>query len=105
MQQRDLSRLMIIAMLMLGGAVLFDGQSVFGQLRIVGSISGTVVDSAGAGLPNAKVVLKDSKTGITRETTASDHGTFLFPDLANGMYEITVTVTGFQTSILPNISV
>src|SRR5437762_7858874 len=87
-------------------AVLLTGlHSAFGQLRIVGTISGTVQDPNGAVVPNAKVVLKDEKTGLTRDTTTSDGGTFLFPDLASGVYSVTVTVTGFKTELVPTISV
>src|SRR5215510_11263207 len=77
-------------------------QTVFGQLRIVGKISGTVEDQTGAVIMNAMVTLKDSKTGITRQTPATERGTFLFPDLANGEYEITVSAPGFKSSILSN---
>ena len=80
-------------------------QSLFAQLRIVGSISGTVQDPTGAVVPNAQVVLKDTKTGITKETTTSGGGAFLFPDLASGVYEIIVTMAGFQRSLIPNVSV
>jgi hypothetical protein len=51
------------------------------------------------------VVLKDTKTGITKEGTTSDKGTFFFPDLATGTYEVTVTMAGFQKALLPNINV
>ena len=84
---------------------VFTSPDAFGQLRIVGSISGTVQDPTGAIIPDAKVVLKDVKTGILKETTSSDRGTFLFPDLASGLYEVTVTAVGFQTSVLSNVSV
>ncbi len=75
------------------------------QLRIVGSISGTIQDQTGAVIPNASVVLQDTKTGIKKETASTGGGTFLFSDLATGLYEITVTAPGFQTSVLSNISV
>ena len=75
------------------------------QLRIVGSISGTVLDPAGAVVANARVALKDETTGITRETAATEKGTFLFPDLASGLYEVSVTATGFQTSVVSKITV
>ncbi len=75
------------------------------QLRIVGSISGTVLDPTGAVIPNAKVVLRDNITGITKNTTSTAQGTFLFPDLASGTYEINVAVAGFQTAVLNKIAV
>lgn len=79
--------------------------SVFAQLRIVGSISGTIQDPNGAVIAKAKVALRDEKTGITRESKSNDDGTFLLPDLAIGLYEVTVSAPGFQTYVMPNISV
>ncbi len=75
------------------------------QLRIVGAISGTVQDPTGAVVANARVALKDETTGITREMTSTEKGTFLFPDLASGLYEVSVTATGFQTSVVAKIAV
>jgi len=86
-------------------ALFLGGQSLFAQLRIVGAISGTVHDPSGAVVPNAEVVLKDTKTGITKETTSSEGGAFLFPDLAIGSYELTVTYRGFRRALIPNLSV
>src|SRR5262245_37970930 len=96
---------LVLMMALMAGALMFGGESALAQLRIVGAISGTVHDTSGAVVANAKVILKDTKTGISKETTASDRGTFLFPDLANGVYEITVSMAGFQTAVLPNVSV
>ncbi|MBI1765961.1 MAG: TonB-dependent receptor [Acidobacteria bacterium] len=75
------------------------------QLRIVGAISGTVQDPTGAVVPNAKVTLRDEKTGISRNVTSTERGTFLFPDLAVGTYEVSVAADGFQKSVVPNIGV
>src|ERR1700704_2455401 len=102
MQRQRLPGLIII---MMAGALILGGQSVFAQLRIVGAISGTVEDPNGAVVPNARVVLKDIKTGITKETTSTDGGTFVFSDLASGLYEIVVTVSGFRREMVTNISV
>lgn len=75
------------------------------QLRIVGAVSGTVLDPTGAVVANAKVTLKDAQTGIAKETASTNGGTFLFPDLAVGSYEVTVSAPGFKTATLINISV
>ena len=102
MQRERLPRLIIM---MMAAALILCAQSVFAQLRIVGAISGTVQDPAGAAISNAKVVLKDATTGRTRESTSNDRGAFLFPDLASGEYEVTVTAPGFQTAVLSKINV
>jgi hypothetical protein len=102
MRRECLTRLIVIGI----AAVLAIGaQSVFAQLRIVGSVSGTVQDPSGAVVANARIVLKDEKTGLTKETTSTGGGTFLFSDLANGAYEVTVTMAGFRTSLVPHIAV
>ena len=85
--------------------LLASSQSAFAQLRIVGSISGTVQDPTGAVVPNARVVLKDQKTGLTKESTTTDAGTFSFRDLASGLYQLTVSMSGFKTELVPQISV
>ncbi|MCI0661681.1 MAG: TonB-dependent receptor [Acidobacteria bacterium] len=95
----------IAVCLLIAVAFSLCSQTAFGQLRIVGKISGTIEDQTGAVITNAIVSLKDSKTGITRQTPATERGTFLFPDLANGEYEITVSAPGFKSSVLSNISV
>jgi len=75
------------------------------QVRIVGSISGTVQDPSGAVVPGAKVVLKDEGTGIQKDTVTNSQGGFLFPDLSHGTFEVTVTAQGFQTAVMSKIVV
>lgn len=99
---RTVPRLVLIAIALL---LFCGGGGVFAQLRIVGAVSGTVRDPAGATVPNAQVVLKDTKTGLTKEMMSNEQGAFLFPDLPSGAYEITVTITGFQRALLPNVVV
>src|SRR5215471_8255493 len=102
MRGERLPRLTILLVL---GALVLGAQSVSAQLRIVGAISGTVQDPTGAVVPKAKVVLKDTKTGLTKESTATETGTFLFSDLAIGSYEVMVTAPGFKSETVSNISV
>src|SRR5262245_13931423 len=83
-------RLAVVIIVTMAALLALGGHSVFAQLRIVGAISGTVQDPNGAVIPKAKVVLKDSRTAITKETVATEAGSFLFPDLAIGLYEVTV---------------
>ena len=91
--------------LFLAIALALSCQSAFAQVRIVGAIAGTVTDPTGAAVPNAKVVLKDEGTGIGREATTTVGGTFTFPDLAHGLYSVTVAAPGFQQSVVAHIEV
>src|SRR4051812_33474676 len=68
---------------------------VFGQQT--GSISGTVSDSTGAVIPNAKVVLMNQATQVTRETVTNGSGVFYFAAVPSGTFSITVTQSGFNT--------
>jgi hypothetical protein len=61
------------------------------------SISATVVDRTGGVVPNAKVVLKNEQSGITRETVTNSSGVFVFPSVPPGSYTVTVSFTGLET--------
>src|SRR5215510_5891537 len=100
MQSNHLPKLMVLAIVL-----LFTGQVANAQLRVVGKVSGTVLDPTGAVVPNAQITLKDTQTGITKEATTNDNGTFLFPDLTSGAYELVVTREGFQKSLITNVVV
>ena len=62
-----------------------------------GAIAGTVADSSGAAVADAAVKVVNKGTGATRTQNTPPAGDFNFPDLAPGMYTVTVTRTGFQT--------
>jgi hypothetical protein len=70
-----------------------------------GGIGGTVVDSTGAAIPHAKVVLTSTGTGAVRETIATSDGDYVFQDLQLGTYSLSVTAPGFGTETLKDIAV
>lgn len=76
----------------------------FGQ-AVTGTLLGTVTDSTGASVPNAKVVATESNTGVSRPTTTNESGNFTFPDLPPGKYEISVEQTGFKRITRPDVDV
>src|SRR5262249_38448245 len=61
------------------------------------ALVGTVSDSAGAVLPGAQVVAVNIGTKDTYEATTSAEGNYNIQFVRPGKYEITVTLTGFQT--------
>jgi outer membrane receptor protein involved in Fe transport len=63
-----------------------------------GSIEGTVTDDSGAVLPGATVTVKNTATGLTRETPADASGRFRAPLLPVGDYEVSVSLQGFATT-------
>ncbi|MGA8028554.1 MAG: carboxypeptidase regulatory-like domain-containing protein [Bryobacteraceae bacterium] len=62
-----------------------------------GGVGGAVTDASGAVVVGAAVKLVSPDTGLTRETTSSSAGEFVFQDLPLGKYDITVTQPGFDT--------
>src|SRR5437588_847017 len=62
-----------------------------------GTILGTVKDSSGASIPGAMVTLKNTDTNLTKTATTEADGSYRFPELAVGRYEITASAAGFRT--------
>ena len=59
------------------------------------SITGTVVDSSGAAIADARLVLSYDDASAPRETNSSADGTFTFVGVPAGSYHIAITATGF----------
>jgi outer membrane receptor protein involved in Fe transport len=65
-----------------------------------GTILGTVTDSSGATVSGAKVTVKNTDTGLTREVTTGDDGSYAVPELPIGNYSITVEKNGFKSGVV-----
>jgi len=75
---------------------------VAGQ-AFTGDILGVVTDQSGSMVPNATVTLKNMATNVTQETKTADDGSYIFPLILPGTYEITATAAGFKLVIASNI--
>ena len=62
-----------------------------------GSISGTVKDETGAGIPAAQVLLKNLETGAERKLVSDESGRYSAPSVAVGRYEVTGSKENFQS--------
>ena len=72
------------------------GQKAWGQA--LSSITGTVTDTSGAVVANAKVTVKNDATQVTKTAETSSAGTYTVTDLIPGSYTVTVDLAGFQLS-------
>ena len=70
-----------------------------------GTILGSVSDPSGAYVAGASVKVRNMATGQERTTVTSADGSYSVPELPIGSYSVTVTLTGFQTSITSNVEV
>jgi len=75
------------------------------QTLTTGEVLGQVTDPSGATVAAAKVDLRESATGALHTTTTNGQGQYIFPQVAPGLYSITVTATGFQQTVAPSIIV
>jgi len=62
-----------------------------------GSVAGTVKDSAGAVVPNAKVTITGQQNGFVRTVSTNKEGFFNYPDLTPATFTMKVEATGFKT--------
>jgi len=65
----------------------------------MGSLSGTVMDSSGAAVPNAKVTVTNTQTGVAINTVTSSAGAYAVPQLVPGIYSVRAEAPGFQSQV------
>jgi hypothetical protein len=70
-----------------------------------GAIAGVVEDSSGAVVSNAKLTATEKSTGTVYQAVSSSAGSYRFPNVRIGTYDITVTATGFKSPTLTGIVV
>ncbi|HVT93493.1 MAG TPA: TonB-dependent receptor [Bryobacteraceae bacterium] len=68
------------------------------------SILGTVVDSAGAVVPQAKVTLTNQGTNDVRTQTTDSDGNYRFSGILAGLYSVAVEAPGFKTNLAKDIT-
>ena len=69
------------------------------QAGATGTILGTVTDSMGAVIPNAKVTVTNTQTGSVVNMVTSSSGDFNATSLNPGTYSVSAEVAGFQKSV------
>ena len=76
----------------------------FGQ-AVYGNIVGTVTDSSGAAIPNAKVAIRDVGKGVSYTTSTNEAGNYSQIHLIVGHYEVRVEAKGFDSFVQQNVNV
>ena len=77
----------------------------YAQGSFTSSLSGTVVDSSGAVIPGADVKVQNNGSGEEYNAVTATNGTFSIPALLPGSYKVTVSLTGFKSVTLNEVTV
>ncbi len=64
-----------------------------------GTIAGSVVDSTGAAVSGASVIVRGADTGSVYKTVSTGEGIYRISDIAIGRYDVTVEFPGFKSSL------
>jgi hypothetical protein len=75
------------------------------QTIATGNIEGAIADTTGAVLPGVAVVIRNLDTNATREATTDGVGRYRASALQPGRYEVSATLSGFQSKPESNIEV
>jgi hypothetical protein len=88
----------------LAALFLFSVPTLRGQ-SVQGTVSVTVMDQAGAVIPDAKLELKAVSTNDLRSGLSQESGTFRFVGLNIGNYRLTVSKEGFANAVIDPVVV
>src|SRR3954454_10460916 len=91
----------IVIFLMLVAALLATS-SALGQSTA--TIQGTVTDSKGAVLPNARVIVKNRNTSAERTAQTDSDGNYQIAALPVGLYTVEARVQGFKTQLADGVT-
>jgi hypothetical protein len=88
-------KLVLVLLLVVGlGSVL----PAWAQSASSGTVAGTVTDQSGAVVPSATVTLTDTATNNVRSTTTNKDGRYILVDVNPGIYNVSISKTGFATT-------
>ena len=77
--------------------------SVYGQV-VTATLYGNVTDSSGAAIPAASVTAQNAETGVAVTGSTNEAGSYSFPSLLPGTYNLTVARPGFSTQVTSGIT-
>jgi hypothetical protein len=81
--------------LLLLSVLVVTSRPVMGQ-AVNATLLGTVTDSSGASVANAKVTITETNTGINHTSQTNESGNYVFPDLPPGTYRVIAEQSGFK---------
>jgi hypothetical protein len=92
-----------IALVLSGFLFSFSAVELRGQAVANAQVEGLITDPSGAVVPNAEVTARQTSTGFVRTTVAGANGSYVFPNLPVGPYDLEVRANGFQAYVQKGI--
>jgi hypothetical protein len=86
-----------------GISMITGGASLAQTVR--GGLAGTITDSTGAVIVGAQIQAKNQHTGDRSTAITTSAGTYRFPELPLGTYDVTVSAPGFRSSVSTGVLV
>jgi hypothetical protein len=83
------------------GCLTASFSNLWGQAS--GTLDGTILDSTGAVVPGAAIVVTSNDTKVERKTTSTSAGAYTVPYVPEGTYSITASAPGFRKSVADNV--
>ena len=99
------ARRLLFAALFAVGMLVVGTPTAFAQGGVTSTLTGTVVDSSGAVIPGASIIVKRADTGVSTESVSNAEGQFTIPALNAGTYTVTASLSGFKTVTVNNVVV
>ncbi|MGH9418875.1 MAG: carboxypeptidase-like regulatory domain-containing protein, partial [Thermoanaerobaculia bacterium] len=75
-------------------ALMFGAATQLSSQTSTGTLKGAVTGSNGAGAPGAQITVRNVESGVTRNTTAHDDGSYVMPGIVPGTYDVSVRRIG-----------
>src|SRR5215469_13370502 len=94
--ERSVARFWQLSVAMLLGIILAAFSATAGGQAVNATLVGTVTDSSGAAISDAKVTITETNTGISHASQTNESGNYVFPDLPPGTYTVTAELSGFK---------
>ncbi|HUQ95380.1 MAG TPA: carboxypeptidase-like regulatory domain-containing protein [Bryobacteraceae bacterium] len=85
-----------VAMLAIFVALMTFAPNAFAQSTGTATVVGSVTDSSGAIVPNAKITVRNLETQFVSEGITNAAGAYYVPNLISGNYEVAVEAAGFK---------
>jgi hypothetical protein len=70
----------------------------YAQIQTTGEIIGTVTDPSGAAIPKATITIVNEATAESRQSISDAAGSYIFPSVTPGTYDLSVQATGFSVA-------